>query len=58
MNPFAFACSVGWQWTKVGLIGAARGIKNGWNTITTDSTSSRSSASSSSGTSRQNDHHN
>jgi len=40
-NPVAFACSVGWQWTKVGLLGAARGIKSGWNSITTSNGDSR-----------------
>lgn len=47
-NPLTFACSMGWQWTKVGLVGAARGIKSGWNSITTPTTNNSSTNSSSS----------
>lgn len=40
-NPLAFACSMGWQWTKCGVSEAAKGIRTGWNNLSGSSSRQR-----------------
>ncbi|XP_021955459.1 ras-related protein Rab-1A [Folsomia candida] len=44
LGPLEGVCSYSWHWTKVGVVGAAKGIRNGWNAITLSESSSSSSS--------------